>query len=199
MNDNKALEYLLSQNVNILIPQLMEQPIKFNNKEIINTLINYSSQAYEIVDNKKHNAFHYAIKYSNDYVIDLLIDKINIQTKDFKNNNYLHYSIKHHNIYSFNKLMDLIKESNNYDIFNQTNNNDDNSIDYADEISGDIEAIPHEENITNEKIIKEVIVNLKNNFIHLNNHEKKMFLERFVKEIKVRKDGNDVVIDEVIF
>ena len=65
LNDNKALEYLLSQNVNILIPKLMEQPIKFNNKEIINTLINYSSQAYEIVDNKKHNAFHYAIKYSN--------------------------------------------------------------------------------------------------------------------------------------
>lgn len=138
LNDNKALEYLLSQNVNILIPKLMEQPIKFNNKEIINTLINYSSQAYEIVDNKKHNAFHYAIKYSNDYVIDLLIDKINIQTKDFKNNNYLHYSIKHHNIYSFNKLMDLIKETNNYEIFNQTNNNGDtplilmitNNIDY---------------------------------------------------------------------
>lgn len=138
LNDNKALEYLLSQNVNILIPKLMEQPIKFNNKEIINTLINYSSQAYEIVDNKKHNAFHYAIKYSNNYVIDLLIDKINIQTKDFKNNNYLHYSIKHHNIYSFNKLINLIKESNNYDIFNQTNNNGDtplilmitNNIDY---------------------------------------------------------------------
>lgn len=138
LNDNKALEYLLSQNVNILIPKLMEQPIKFNNKEIINTLINYSSQAYEIVDNKKHNAFHYAIKYSNDYVIDLLIDKINIQTKDFKNNNYLHYSIKHHNIYSFNKLINLIKESNNYDIFNQSNNNGDtplilmvtNNIDY---------------------------------------------------------------------
>ena len=128
LNDNKALEYLLSQNVNILIPKLMEQPIKFNNKEIINTLINYSSQAYEIVDNKKHNAFHYAIKYSNDYVIDLLIDKINIQTKDFKNNNYLHYSIKHHNIYSFNKLINLIKESNNYDIFNQTNNNGDTPL-----------------------------------------------------------------------
>ena len=41
--------------------------------------------------------------------------------------------------------------------------------------------------------------NLKNNFIHLNNHEKKTFLERFVKEIKVRKEGNDVIIDEVIF
>ena len=138
LNDVKALDYLLSQNVNILIPKLMEQPIKFNNKQIINSLINYSSQAYEIVDNKKHNAFHYAIKYSNNYVIDLLIDKIDIQTKDFKNNNYLHYSIKYHNIYSFNKLMNLIKESNNYNIFNQTNSNGDiplilmvtNNIDY---------------------------------------------------------------------
>lgn len=55
------------------------------------------------------------------------------------------------------------------------------------------------EDSTNVEVIKEIVVNLKNNFLHLDNHEKKMFLERFVKEIKVRKDGNDVVIDEVIF
>lgn len=55
------------------------------------------------------------------------------------------------------------------------------------------------EESTNVEVIKEIVVNLKNNFLHLDNHEKKMFLERFVKEIKVRKDGNDVVIDEVIF
>ena len=55
------------------------------------------------------------------------------------------------------------------------------------------------EDATNVEVIKEIVVNLKNNFLHLDNHEKKMFLERFVKEIKVRKDGNDVVIDEVIF
>ena len=55
------------------------------------------------------------------------------------------------------------------------------------------------EDSTNLEVIKEIVVNLKNNFLHLDNHEKKMFLERFVKEIKVRKDGNDVVIDEVIF
>lgn len=55
------------------------------------------------------------------------------------------------------------------------------------------------EDSTNVEAIKEIVVNLKNNFLHLDNHEKKMFLERFVKEIKVRKDGNDVVIDEVIF
>ena len=57
----------------------------------------------------------------------------------------------------------------------------------------------NEEKIINEEIIKEVIVNLKDNFIHLNNPEKKMFLERFVKEIKVRKKDNSVIIDEVIF
>ena len=56
-----------------------------------------------------------------------------------------------------------------------------------------------EEDLTNEEIIKEVIVNLKNKFIHLNNHEKKMFLERFVKEIKVRKEGNDVIIESGVF
>ena len=36
------------------------------------------------------------------------------------------------------------------------------------------------EDLTNEEIIKEVIVNLKNNFLHLDNHEKKMFLERWM-------------------
>lgn len=55
------------------------------------------------------------------------------------------------------------------------------------------------EDSTNVEAIKEVVVNLKNNFLHLDNHEKKMFLERFVKEIKVRKESNDVIIDEVIF
>ena len=55
------------------------------------------------------------------------------------------------------------------------------------------------ENLTNEEVIKEVIVNLKNNFIHLDNHEKKMFLERFVKEIKVRKEYNEVIIESVVF
>lgn len=34
----------------------------------------------------------------------------------------------------------------------------------------------NEKTLTNEKVIKEVIVNLKNNFIHLNNHEKKVIM-----------------------
>lgn len=55
------------------------------------------------------------------------------------------------------------------------------------------------DDLTNEYIVKEVIVNLRNNFIHLNNHEKKMFLERFVKEIRIRKEGDNVIFDEVVF
>lgn len=49
------------------------------------------------------------------------------------------------------------------------------------------------------ELIKNVIVNLKGNFIKLTNHEKKMFLERFVKEIKVKKLDNGVVIEAVEF
>ena len=52
---------------------------------------------------------------------------------------------------------------------------------------------------TNEDLIKEIIVNLKSNFIKLNNHEKKMFLERFVKEIRVKKKGDEVMIESVVF
>ena len=57
----------------------------------------------------------------------------------------------------------------------------------------------NKEDLTNVEVIKEIVINLKNNFLHLNNHEKKMFLERFIKEIKVRKENNDVIIEEVIF
>ena len=56
---------------------------------------------------------------------------------------------------------------------------------------------PEEE--INMENIKEIITNIKNNFIHLNNHERKMFLERFIKEIKVIKEDNTVIIKEVIF
>ena len=52
---------------------------------------------------------------------------------------------------------------------------------------------------TNEDLIEEIIVNLKSNFIKLNNHEKKMFLERFVKEIRVKKEGDEVMIESVVF
>ena len=47
--------------------------------------------------------------------------------------------------------------------------------------------------------IKEVITSIKNNFIHLTNHERKMFFERFIKEIKIIKEDKTVIIKEVIF
>lgn len=48
-------------------------------------------------------------------------------------------------------------------------------------------------------LIEKVIVNIKNNFINLSNHEKKIFLERFVKEIKVKKVSDKVVIENILF
>lgn len=47
--------------------------------------------------------------------------------------------------------------------------------------------------------IKQIIVNLKSNFISLSNHEKKMFLERFVKFIEVEKINDEVIIKKVEF
>ena len=86
-----------------------------------------------------------------------------------------------------------------YDTFKEVKSVIDSKLEVLNNEVDKINKYSNEEDLTNEEIIKEVIVNLKNNFIHLNNHEKKMFLERFVKEIKVRKEGNDVIIDEVIF
>lgn len=133
LNDLNALDYLLNNNASIIIPQLMKNPIKFNNKEIIDKLFHYSSQTYEIIDNKKHNAFHYAIHYFNNYVIDYLIDKINLFSLDYYNNTYLHYAIKKKNNYVIEKLIDKIFKERNIDnmnnslinIFNIINNNND--------------------------------------------------------------------------
>ena len=84
---------------------------------------------------------------------------------------------------TFNEIKNVINEklealNNELNSFNKDNN---------------------QEDLTNVEVIKEIVINLKNNFLHLNNHEKKMFLERFIKEIKVRKENNDVIIEEVIF
>jgi len=68
-------------------------------------------------------------------------------------------------------------------------------------LNKELELMDNKEDLieTNEELIKEIIVNLKSNFIKLNNHEKKMFLERFVKEIRVKKEGNEVMIENVVF
>ena len=47
--------------------------------------------------------------------------------------------------------------------------------------------------------IKEIIVNIKKNFTKLNNHEKKMFLERFIKRIEVEKVNDQVIINYIEF
>ena len=86
-----------------------------------------------------------------------------------------------------------------YETFNEIKNVIDEKLEVLNNELNSFNKENNQEDLTNVEVIKEVIVNLKNNFLHLDNHEKKIFLERFVKEIKVRKDGNDVVIDEVIF
>ena len=86
-----------------------------------------------------------------------------------------------------------------YDTFKEVKSVIDSKLEVLNNELDKINKYSNDEDLTNEEIIKEVIVNLKNNFIHLNNHEKKMFLERFVKEIKVKKEGNDVMIESVVF
>ena len=128
LQNYEALKYLLSLDVNIIVPKLMEEPIKYNNKKIIDELIDYSTQSYEVIDNEKHNAFHYAIKYNNQYVINLLIDKVNLFTTDINNDTYLHYSIKHNNTFTTNMIIDKILQSKHYELFNTTNNNNDTPL-----------------------------------------------------------------------
>ena len=90
-------------------------------------------------------------------------------------------------------------EKIDYDTFKEVKSVIDSKLEVLNNELDKINKYSNEEDLTNEEVIKEVIVNLKNNFIHLNNHEKKMFLERFVKEIKVRKENNEVLIESVVF
>ena len=57
----------------------------------------------------------------------------------------------------------------------------------------------YDNNLSNRNDIEKIVVSLKNNYLNLNNNEKKIFLERFVKEIVVRKIDENVVIDTVLF
>ncbi len=47
--------------------------------------------------------------------------------------------------------------------------------------------------------VKDLVKNIKQNWLFLNNKEKRQFLERFVEEIKVDKIGEDVLIKDVKF
>jgi len=57
----------------------------------------------------------------------------------------------------------------------------------------------YDNSLSNRNDIEKIVVSLKNNYLNLNNNEKKIFLERFVKEIVVRKIDENVVIDTVLF
>ncbi len=48
-------------------------------------------------------------------------------------------------------------------------------------------------------LISGMIVNLKNNFLELNNRERKLFIERFIREIVVNKVVDDVLVEKVEF
>ena len=91
-----------------------------------------------------------------------------------------------------NKVLELyLNEEIDHDKYTQLNNNIEKEIV---SVSNDVSSY----DIDNGDISRN-IVNLKNNFINLTNHEKKVFLERFIREIKVRKVNGNVVIDNVLF
>ena len=102
-----------------------------------------------------------------------------------------------------NKKKETIKlfatDEIDYKVFNEIKNIIDEKIKVLNNELNSFNKDNNQEDLTNVEVIKEIVINLKNNFLHLNNHEKKMFLERFIKEIKVRKENNDVIIEEVIF
>lgn len=102
-----------------------------------------------------------------------------------------------------NKKKETIKlfatDEIDYNVFNEIKKVIDEKIEVLNNELNSFNKYNNPEYLTNVDVIKEIVINLKNNFLHLNNHEKKMFLERFIKEIKVRKENNDVIIEEVIF
>ena len=102
-----------------------------------------------------------------------------------------------------NKKKETIKlfatDEIDYSVFNEIKNVIDEKIEALNNELNSFNKDNNQEDLTNVEVIKEIVINLKNNFLHLDNHEKKMFLERFIKEIKVIKENNDVIIEEVIF
>ena len=94
---------------------------------------------------------------------------------------FSHYKLE----YSFLKYLDNIKDFK----FNK------NVLQKEDKLTEKEEEIIE----TNEDLIKEIIVNLKSNFVRLDNREKKIFLERFVKDIRVKKEVYKVMIESVVF
>lgn len=147
---------------------------------------------------KMENAF---LNYL-DNIKDLEFDKSILKKEKINtNNNTLELQEQ------INKLSDKKKETLklftaaeiDYETFNEIKNVIDEKLEILTNELNRFNKENNQEDLTNVEIIKEIIVNLKNNFIYLDNHEKKMFLERFVKEIKVKKENGKVVIESVTF
>ena len=158
---------------------------------------NNSCNAPGFSHKKIENAF---INYL-DNIKDLEFDK-NILKKEKTNINNSTSELKEQINKLNNKKKETIKlfatDEIDYNVFSEIKNVIDEKIEV---LNNELNSISKEiqEYLTNVDVIKEIVINLKNNFLHLDNHEKKMFLERFIKEIKVRKENNDVIIEEVIF
>lgn len=159
---------------------------------------NNSCNAPGFSHKKIENAF---INYL-DNIKDLEFDK-NILKKEKTDINNSTSELKEQINKLNNKKKETIKlfatDEIDYNAFNEIKNVIDEKIEILNNELNSFNKDNNQEDLTNVEVIKEIVINLKNNFLHLNNHEKKMFLERFIKEIKVRKENNDVIIEEVIF
>ena len=135
----------------------------------------------------------------------------NIETFEFDEN--ILYNVSNDNEIEKNRIINEIdklnkKRNDTVNLYTEDKVDLDTFQEIQSILNKKIERLNNElNNITEEKpkeiidvrIIKEIITNIKENFMYLDNHEKRLFIERFIKTIKVRKDGDNVVIDEVVF
>ena len=151
----------------------------FSHIKIENAFINY-------LDNIKDLEFDKSILKKEK--MDISNDALDLQEQIDKLNNKKKETLK---LFTIDEI--------DYETFNEIKNVIDEKLEV---LNNELNSSNKEkvfEDLTNVEIIKEIVVNLKNNFLHLDNHEKKMFLERFFKEIKVRKENGEVIIDIVTF
>ncbi len=73
-----------------------------------------------------------------------------------------------------------------------------NKIEKIDELIKQLQNSNKENEIPEEEI-KFIVTDIKNNFIYLTNKEKKVFIERFIKNIKVELDNKEVLVKDVEF
>lgn len=90
-----------------------------------------------------------------------------------------------------------VKKSTNVELFVEDSIIDNKLNNLQDELKK-LESKFGKINISKEQII-EFGLNIRNNFLHLTNRERKIFIERFIKEIKVKNEDGNVKIFEVLF